>query len=173
MSIHQGFGEGGESVRTMVLAAGKGVRMRSKLPKVLHPICGKAMLLWVLDAAKLVSDRVCVVLGYSADMVRKILPPDIETRVQQEQLGTAHAVMSAADFIDPDDDILILYGDMPLVRAETLREVADQHKRDENDVTIVSTMVEDATGYGRIVRDSKGNFVRIVEETDATEEEKN
>lgn len=172
MSIHQGFGEGGESVRAMVLAAGKGVRMRSKLPKVLHPICGRAMLLWVLDVARLVSDRVCVVLGHSADMVRKILPPDVEIRVQQEQLGTAHAVMSAQDFIDPDDDVLILYGDMPLVRAETLREVADQHKRDENDVTIVSTMVEDATGYGRIVRDSGGNFVKIVEETDATEEEK-
>lgn len=159
-------------MRVVVLAAGKGIRMKSKLPKVLHPICGKAMLLWVLDVAKLMSERVCIVLGYSADIVREILPPEIEVRIQQEQLGTAHAVMSAKDFIDPDDDVLILYGDMPLIKVETLRKVANQHKEDENDVTIVSTVMENATGYGRIVRDLKGNFVRIVEEADATDEEK-
>ncbi|MEN3007993.1 bifunctional UDP-N-acetylglucosamine diphosphorylase/glucosamine-1-phosphate N-acetyltransferase GlmU [Pseudothermotoga sp.] len=159
-------------MRVVVLAAGKGIRMKSKLPKVLHPICGKAMLLWVLDVAKLMSERVCVVLGYSADTVREILPPGIEVRIQQEQLGTAHAVMSAEDFIDPDDDVLILYGDMPLIKVETLRKVANQHKEDENDVTIVSTVMENATGYGRIVRDLKGDFVRIVEEADAADEEK-
>ncbi|WP_448522881.1 bifunctional UDP-N-acetylglucosamine diphosphorylase/glucosamine-1-phosphate N-acetyltransferase GlmU [Pseudothermotoga sp.] len=159
-------------MRIIVLAAGKGVRMKSKLPKVLHPVCGKPMLLWVIDAVQNLSEHICVVLGHSAEQVRQVLPPHAEVRIQNEQLGTAHAVMSAQDFIDPNDDVMVLYGDMPLVKKETLMKVVDQHKNDENYVTIISTTMADPTGYGRIVRDPAGKFLKIVEETEASDQEK-
>ncbi|WP_448516585.1 bifunctional UDP-N-acetylglucosamine diphosphorylase/glucosamine-1-phosphate N-acetyltransferase GlmU [Pseudothermotoga sp.] len=159
-------------MRIIVLAAGKGVRMKSKLPKVLHPVCGKPMLLWVIDAVQDLSEHICVVLGHSAEQVRQVLPPHAEVRIQNEQLGTAHAVMSAQDFIDPNDDVMVLYGDMPLVKKETLMKVVDQHKNDENYVTIISTTMADPTGYGRIVRDPAGKFLKIIEETEASDQEK-
>ncbi|WP_448535345.1 bifunctional UDP-N-acetylglucosamine diphosphorylase/glucosamine-1-phosphate N-acetyltransferase GlmU [Pseudothermotoga sp.] len=159
-------------MRIIVLAAGKGVRMKSKLPKVLHPVCGKPMLLWVIEAVQDLSEHVCVVLGHSAEQIRQVLPPHVEVRIQKEQLGTAHAVMSAQDFIDPNDDVMVLYGDMPLVKKETLMKVVDQHKNDENYVTIISTTMADPTGYGRIVRDPAGKLLKIVEETEASDQEK-
>jgi len=159
-------------MRIIILAAGKGVRMKSRSPKVLHPVCGKPMLLWVIEAVQGLSERVCVVLGHSAEQVRQVLPSHVEVRIQNEQLGTAHAVMSAQDFINPDEDVMILYGDMPLLKKETLMKVVDQHKNDENCVTIISTTMADPTGYGRIVRDSAGKFLKIVEETEASDEEK-
>jgi len=159
-------------MRIIILAAGKGVRMKSKLPKVLHPVCGKPMLLWVIDTVHDLSEHVCVVLGHSAEQIRQVLPPHVEVRIQKEQLGTAHAVMSAQDFIDPNDDVMVLYGDMPLVKKETLMKVVDQHKNDENYVTIISTTMADPTGYGRIVRDPVGRFLKIVEETEASDQEK-
>jgi len=154
-------------MRIIILAAGKGVRMKSRSPKVLHPVCGKPMLLWVIEAVQGLSERVCVVLGHSAEQVKQVLPSHVEVRIQNEQLGTAHAVMSAQDFINPDEDVMILYGDMPLLKKETLMKVVDQHKNDENCVTIISTTMADPTGYGRIVRDSAGKFLKIVEETEA------
>jgi len=159
-------------MRIIILAAGKGVRMKSKLPKVLHPVCGKPMLLWVIDTVQDLSEHVCVVLGHSAEQIRQVLPPHVEVRIQKEQLGTAHAVMSAQDFIDPNDDVMVLYGDMPLVKKETLMKVVDQHKNDEKYVTIISTTMADPTGYGRIVRDPVGRFLKIVEETEASDQEK-
>ncbi len=159
-------------MRIIILAAGKGVRMKSKLPKVLHPVCGKPMLLWVIDTVQDLSEHVCVVLSHSAEQIRQVLPPHVEVRIQKEQLGTAHAVMSAQDFIDPNDDVMVLYGDMPLVKKETLMKVVDQHKNDENYVTIISTTMADPTGYGRIVRDPVGRFLKIVEETEASDQEK-
>jgi bifunctional UDP-N-acetylglucosamine pyrophosphorylase/glucosamine-1-phosphate N-acetyltransferase len=159
-------------MRIIILAAGKGVRMKSKLPKVLHPVCGKPMLLWVIDTVQDLSEHVCVVLGHSAEQIRQVLPPHVEVRIQKEQLGTAHAVMSAQDFIDPNDDVMVLYGDMPLVKKETLMKVVDQHKNDENYVTIISTTMADPTGYGRIVRDPVGRFLKIVEEMEASDQEK-
>jgi bifunctional UDP-N-acetylglucosamine pyrophosphorylase/glucosamine-1-phosphate N-acetyltransferase len=159
-------------MRIIILAAGKGVRMKSKLPKVLHPVCGKPMLLWVIDTVQDLSEHICVVLGHSAEQIRQVLPPHVEVRIQKEQLGTAHAVMSAQDFIDPNDDVMVLYGDMPLVKKETLMKVVDQHKNDENYVTIISTTMADPTGYGRIVRDPVGRFLKIVEETEASDQEK-
>jgi len=159
-------------MRIIILAAGKGVRMKSKLPKVLHPVCGKPMLLWVIDTVQDLSEHVCVVLGHSVEQIRQVLPPHVEVRIQKEQLGTAHAVMSAQDFIEPNDDVMVLYGDMPLVKKETLMKVVDQHKNDENYVTIISTTMADPTGYGRIVRDPVGRFLKIVEETEASDQEK-
>jgi bifunctional UDP-N-acetylglucosamine pyrophosphorylase/glucosamine-1-phosphate N-acetyltransferase len=159
-------------MRIIILAAGKGVRMKSKLPKVLHPVCGKPMLLWVIDTVHDLSEHVCVVLGHSVEQIRQVLPPHVEVRIQKEQLGTAHAVMSAQDFIEPNDDVMVLYGDMPLVKKETLMKVVDQHKNDENYVTIISTTMADPTGYGRIVRDPVGRFLKIVEETEASDQEK-
>lgn len=156
----------------LILAAGMSTRMKSKYPKVIHPLCGKPMILWVLEAVLGVASRVCVIVGHQAEMVKQVLPSNVNVAYQKEQLGTAHAVMSAKDAIDPEDDVLILYGDMPLVRKETLQRIIEAHHSDDYDVTIVSVDMIDPTGYGRIVKDVTGKFVKIVEELDASEEEK-
>ncbi|MEJ5228807.1 MAG: bifunctional UDP-N-acetylglucosamine diphosphorylase/glucosamine-1-phosphate N-acetyltransferase GlmU [Pseudothermotoga sp.] len=157
---------------SLLLAAGASTRMKSKYPKVVHPLCGKPMIQWVLDAVSEVADKVCVVVGYQAEKVKEILSGNVEVAYQPEQLGTAHAVMSARHFIDPSDDVLILYGDMPLVRGETLKRVIEAHRSSDCDVTVVSVELPDPTGYGRIIRDGQGRFVKIVEEFDASEQEK-
>ncbi len=157
---------------SLILAAGMSSRMKSKYPKVVHPLCGKPMIQWVLDAVSGITKKVCVVIGYQAQMVKQVLPDDVDIAYQTEQLGTAHAVMSAKHFIDPADDVLILYGDMPLIRQETLQKIVDAHRRGDYDVTVVSVEMDDPTGYGRIVKDDSGKFVKIVEEFDASEQEK-
>jgi len=157
---------------SLLLAAGASTRMKSKYPKVIHPLCGKPMIQWVLDAVSEVTNNVCVVVGHQAERVKEVLPSGVEVAYQLEQLGTAHAVMSAREFLDPSDDVLILYGDMPLVRGETLKRVIQAHRSKDCDVTVVSIESPDPTGYGRIIRDSQGRFVKIVEEFDASEQEK-
>lgn len=157
---------------SLILAAGMSSRMKSKYPKVIHRLCGKPMIQWVLDAVFGVADKVCVVVGHQAEMVKQILPDNVDVAYQSEQLGTAHAVMSAKHFISSTDDVLILYGDMPLVRQETLQKIVKAHRSGDYDVTIVSVDMTDPTGYGRIIKNDSGEFVKIVEEFDASEEEK-
>ncbi|WP_041081431.1 bifunctional UDP-N-acetylglucosamine diphosphorylase/glucosamine-1-phosphate N-acetyltransferase GlmU [Thermotoga profunda] len=157
---------------SLILAAGMSSRMKSKYPKVTHRLCGKPMIQWVLDAVFGVADKVCVVVGHQAEMVKQVLPDNVDVAYQAEQLGTAHAVMSAKNFINPTDDVLILYGDMPLIRQETLQKIIRAHHSGDYDVTIVSVDMADPTGYGRIIKDDAGEFVKIVEEFDASEEEK-
>lgn len=157
---------------SLILAAGMSSRMKSKYPKVVHHLCGKPMIQWVLEAVFGIAEKVCVVVGHQAEMVKQVLPSDVNVAYQAEQLGTAHAVMSAKHVIDPADDILILYGDMPLIRQETLQHIVQAHHSGDYDVTIVSVDMIDPTGYGRIIRDGSGRFVKIVEEFDASEEEK-
>lgn len=156
----------------LILAAGISSRMKSKYPKVVHHLCGKPMIQWVLDAVSSVADKLCVVVGHQADLVKQVLPDGVQIAYQSEQLGTAHAVMSASSFIDPNDEVLVVYGDMPLLSQETLREVVKAHRSGDYDVTVVSVEMDNPTGYGRIVKDGSGKFIKIVEEFDASQDEK-
>jgi len=161
-------------LKTLILAAGEGSRMKSKLPKVLHKIMGITMVEHVIGAANGAgSEDVAVVIGFKGEEVKGALKDKgVSFYVQDKQLGTGHAVMCADQFIDDDKDMLILYGDTPLLAANTLKKLLDFHKNENNGVTIISAIVDDPTGYGRIVRDKEGRFVKNVEHKDATEEEK-
>ncbi|MGE4213394.1 MAG: bifunctional UDP-N-acetylglucosamine diphosphorylase/glucosamine-1-phosphate N-acetyltransferase GlmU [Anaerotignaceae bacterium] len=163
-----------ENLKAIILAAGEGTRMKSKIPKVLHKVMNKPMVERVIEAAQGVGARqVAVVVGHKADMVKEAVKNEkVSFALQQKQLGTGHAVMQAIDFIDDDKDIIILYGDTPLIKQETLKNLVEFHRSEDNGVSIISAVVEDSAGYGHIIRDEKGNFVKNVEYKDATEAEK-
>ena len=159
----------------VVLAAGKGTRMQSALAKVLHPLAGQPLLVHVLDVAlSLTPQHVVVVVGHQAEVVRQVCAPYAVTCVLQEpQLGTGHAVAQAKPVLaDFQGDVLVLYGDVPLLQASTLRTLLDVHRRQQATVTVVTAHLDTPTGYGRIVRDATGQIRRIVEERDASEAEK-
>lgn len=162
------------NLKAVILAAGKGTRMESPLPKVLHKISGKPMVQYAIDAAKGAGvEQLCLIVGYGADLLRQEITEDgIEFVVQEEQLGTGHAVKCAKDFIGKEGETLILCGDTPVITSETLRNLVEQHRKDGNGVTVLSTILDDPSGYGRIVRDPYGNFVKSVEHKDATQQEK-
>ncbi|HCZ06548.1 MAG TPA: bifunctional UDP-N-acetylglucosamine diphosphorylase/glucosamine-1-phosphate N-acetyltransferase GlmU [Thermotogae bacterium] len=156
-------------MKTLILAAGLGKRMKSKKPKVLHEILRKPMILWVIDTvSKLENNAVGVVLGHRWQEVKALLPEHVEVFLQEEQLGTAHAVMCAGDFVK-GDQILVTYGDVPLVKSETLKNLLALHRNSKAQVTLITVEMDDPTGYGRIVRDGSGNILGIVEETDTDE----
>ncbi|OGA18640.1 MAG: UDP-N-acetylglucosamine diphosphorylase/glucosamine-1-phosphate N-acetyltransferase [Betaproteobacteria bacterium RIFCSPLOWO2_02_FULL_66_14] len=154
----------------IVLAAGQGKRMHSALPKVLHRLAGKPLLAHVLAAARtLAPRRVIVVHGHGGAEVRAAIgDAGVEWVDQAEQLGTGHAVMQALPRVSPDAEVLVLYGDVPLVRADTLRRLADAAR---GGLAILTAEAPDPAGYGRIVRSSGGRVERIVEHKDATPEE--
>ena len=160
-------------LKAVILAAGKGTRMKSDLPKVVHTIDGKCLVDYAIEAAKGAgADEVCLVVGYKSDVVKEsIQNKDVTFAMQDEQLGTGHAVKCAKDFMGEDGQTMILFGDTPLITAKTLKNLADYHKEKGNTVTVLSAMMEDPTGYGRIIRDEKGNFVKSVEHKDANEKE--
>ncbi len=162
-----------KEVKSVILAAGKGTRMKSKLPKVLHKVCGKPMLRHVIDAARGVgSTRELVVIGSGAELVRQEIT-DVEFVLQSEQLGTGHAVLCTRDALkNVDGTVMILCGDTPLFTAETLSKLVDEHKRAEVKATVLTAIMPDATGYGRIIRAEDGSFEKIVEHKDASEDEK-
>lgn len=164
----------GISCKAVILAAGKGTRMHSDLPKVLHEIDEKPMALYVKEAAcEAGAQVVCYVIGYQKDQVRIALADrGVTFAVQEEQLGTGHAVKCAKNFIGTQGDVFVLCGDTPLITGRTLRQLLDRHRLQGNAVTALSAMLDDPFGYGRIIRDEYGNFVRSVEEKDATEEER-
>jgi bifunctional UDP-N-acetylglucosamine pyrophosphorylase/glucosamine-1-phosphate N-acetyltransferase len=155
----------------VILAAGQGKRMYSNRPKVLHPLAGKALVSHVVDTARALSPRrLCVVYGHGGDVVRTSLDaPDLSWAVQEPQLGTGHAVRQALPFLEKQGTTLVLYGDVPLIRAETLRRLL--HAAGEG-LAILTVELDDPQGYGRIVRDSAGNVARIVEQKDASAEER-
>jgi bifunctional UDP-N-acetylglucosamine pyrophosphorylase/glucosamine-1-phosphate N-acetyltransferase len=155
----------------IVLAAGQGKRMRSDLPKVLHPIAGRPLLAHVLDAARALGPRKTIVVhGHGAEKVREAFADaPVEWVLQAEQLGTGHAVQQAMPHVSGDADVLILYGDVPLVRAESLQRLVDAAREG---VAVMTTELADPKGYGRIVRDGKDGVQRIVEDKDASEEER-
>jgi len=160
-------------LETLILAAGKGTRMRSKLPKVLHKVGGKAMLQHVIDAAKGAgSAREVVVIGSGAQLVRETIS-GVEFVVQEEQLGTGHAVLSAKkNFEKSEGIVLILCGDTPLLTDNLLKNFTAAHENSKCAATVLTAKMPDATGYGRIIREDDGSFKKIVEEKDATELEK-
>jgi len=154
-------------LKILILAAGLGKRMKSKYPKVVHKILGKPMISWVVETAKNFG-KVGVVLGYKVEIVQNFLPDDVDIFIQNEQLGTGHAVMCAKNFIDENDDLLILYGDVPFISKNTLEKLIDEHKNKNNEVTILTAILENPSGYGRILKEKNGK-IRIVEEKDADE----
>ncbi|WP_338638655.1 bifunctional UDP-N-acetylglucosamine diphosphorylase/glucosamine-1-phosphate N-acetyltransferase GlmU [Burkholderia pyrrocinia] len=155
----------------VILAAGTGKRMRSALPKVLHPLAGRPLLSHVIDTARtLQPSRLVVVVGHGAERVQAaVAAPDVQFAVQAEQLGTGHAVRQALPLLDPAQPTLVLYGDVPLTRASTLRRLVDAAR--EGRYGILTVTIDDPTGYGRIVRDAAGFVTRIVEQKDASPDE--
>src|SRR4051794_8511331 len=155
-------------LEVIVLAAGQGKRMRSDLPKVLHPIGGRPLLAHVLDAARaLEPTKTLVVHGHGAEKVRAAFAQaPVEWVLQAEQLGTGHAVQQAMQHASGDGNVLILYGDAPLVRPESLKRLVEAAGEG---LAVMTTEVEQPKGYGRIVRAPSGNVERIVEEKDATD----
>ncbi len=165
------LGEGvARELAILVLAAGKGVRMKSDLPKVMHTTCGKPMLGWVLEAAQgLKPSRTIVIVGHNKKMVMSAFEQDhLAWVAQKEQLGTAHAVMSAApELKDFTGDVMVLFGDVPLVREQTLQDMLKEHRAQRAACTILNAEVDKPDGYGRIVRDKDGKVRAIVEHRDA------
>lgn len=159
-------------LKAVILAAGKGTRMNSDLPKVVHKCMDQPMVHYVIKAAKDAGAfDVCVIVGYKAGEVKSAIYDIVDYAEQTEQLGTGHAVKCAKDFIGTEGDTIVLCGDTPLITGETLKALVDAHKKEANGVTVLSAIVDDPTGYGRIVRDVDGNFTKIVEQKDGTEEE--
>ncbi|HXJ50333.1 MAG TPA: bifunctional UDP-N-acetylglucosamine diphosphorylase/glucosamine-1-phosphate N-acetyltransferase GlmU [Burkholderiales bacterium] len=154
----------------VILAAGQGKRMRSSLPKILHPLAGRPLLSHVLDTARaLAPRRIIVVHGNGAEQVRTAFADaQVEWALQAEQLGTGHAVQQALPSISPDADVLILYADVPLVRSDTLKRLLDAGR---DGLAVMTAELADPTGYGRIVRQASGNVARIVEQRDASASE--
>lgn len=162
----------------IILAGGKGTRMKTDSPKVMCEVIFEPMIKYVIDAVKEAgAEDICVITGYRHEVVEDYLASydsNIKTALQQPQLGTGHAVMQARDFISAhkDDDILILNGDGPLMDADTINKAYAYHTENKNVITLVSAIVSDTNGIGHIKRDENGTLLRIVEHKDATDEEK-
>ncbi|AJO60507.1 bifunctional UDP-N-acetylglucosamine diphosphorylase/glucosamine-1-phosphate N-acetyltransferase GlmU [Bacillus subtilis] len=157
----------------VVLAAGQGTRMKSKLYKVLHPVCGKPMVEHVVDEAlKLSLSKLVTIVGHGAEEVKKQLGDKSEYALQAEQLGTAHAVKQAQPFLADEKGVtIVICGDTPLLTAETMEQMLKEHTQREAKATILTAVAEDPTGYGRIIRSENGAVQKIVEHKDASEEE--
>ncbi|MDR0879583.1 MAG: bifunctional UDP-N-acetylglucosamine diphosphorylase/glucosamine-1-phosphate N-acetyltransferase GlmU [Clostridioides sp.] len=159
--------------KAIILAAGKGTRMKSEEPKVVHKVCGKEMINHVIDTSRSAGvDDVVVILGHGADCVNDRINSDCEIVKQKEQLGTGHAVIQAKDKIGDEDTILIICGDTPLVKSETIKNLFEHHHERGNKATVLTTVVDDPTGYGRVITTEDGELIKIVEQKDASEEEK-
>mgnify|MGYP000851685658 FL=1 len=158
----------------VILAAGKGVRMRSKLPKVMHPVAGKAMVLHVADAVRGAGiPKITAVVGHGRDMIKSLFEDqEVQLAIQEEQLGTGHALMQAEPAVEGDGSIIVLAGDIPLIQAKTLKALIDHHEPTGAIATVLTARIENPTGYGRIIRNPDGSLNRIVEEKDANSEEK-
>jgi bifunctional UDP-N-acetylglucosamine pyrophosphorylase/glucosamine-1-phosphate N-acetyltransferase len=155
----------------VVLAAGKGTRMKSNLPKVLHPVAGRPLLGHVLDTARSFNDaQLHVVIGHGAELVeQRLAGDDVQFVMQAEQLGTGHAVQQAAPALRADATVLILYGDVPLIKSSTLAQLVETVA--EGAMGLLTVKLEDPTGYGRIVRNAEGLVTAIVEQKDANPEQ--
>jgi bifunctional UDP-N-acetylglucosamine pyrophosphorylase/glucosamine-1-phosphate N-acetyltransferase len=165
-----------EGIATVILAAGKGTRMKSDLVKVLHPLLGLPMLSYTIDLSliEIKSEKTIVVVGHQADRIKeRFQDPRIHFALQEKQLGTGHAVLQAVPFLQTfAGTVLILCGDVPLVKEETLRSFMQHFWKNESALSVLTTVVEDPFGYGRILRSPEGWLEKIVEEKDAREEER-
>lgn len=176
-------------LKAVILAAGKGTRMKSDKPKVIHQVLGKPMVYYSIEAAKKAgADEVCIIVGYQAELVKTAVADVYKAEIdavdgaggagssicyalQEEQLGTGHAVKCASSFIGTKGNVVILCGDTPLVTGDTLKKAIATHEMEENGVTVISAILDHPFGYGRIIRDASG-LQKIVEEKDASEEER-
>lgn len=158
----------------VILAAGKGTRMKSEKPKVLHTLMGKPMVSYVIEACKKAKvNRILLVVGYQSEKVRKIIGPHVDYVEQTEQLGTGHALMTSAKSLkNYQGDILVLAGDTPFLTGNILSQLMKHHKKSRAAATLMTAKINPPPAYGRIVRDESGNLNKIVEERDATPEEK-
>lgn len=163
------------SIYAVILAAGKGTRMKSDLPKVLHEVLYKPMIQHVVDELKKVGvDEIVAIVGHGADAVKMFLSgQDVEFALQSEQLGTGHAVLQAADLLEGKEGLtLVLNGDAPLIQAATLKSLIETHINGGNDATMMTCVLPETTPFGRIIRDASGNVVDVIEHKDATEEQR-
>lgn len=160
--------------KAIILAAGEGSRMKSKKAKVLHEVMGTSMVQRVVNVARQVGvEDIAVIVGHQAEQVQEALKEaGVTFFLQKEQKGTGHAVMQAEAFLEAESDVLILYGDTPLLEKETLLELMEIHEGEQNAVTIISALVDQPDGYGRIVRDETGVFLKNVEHKDASQQER-
>lgn len=160
----------------IILAAGESTRMNTKLPKVLHEVCGRPMLAYVLDACRQVDvSKILVVIGYGkSEVIEQFKDCDDIVFVEQaEQKGTGHAVMCCQEHIaDFEGQVLIICGDGPLIRGETLKTLVDKHVSEISAATLATAVLDDPAGYGRIIRDSYGNIQGIVEDDDCTDQQR-
>ncbi|SHG43025.1 UDP-N-acetylglucosamine pyrophosphorylase /glucosamine-1-phosphate N-acetyltransferase [Thermosyntropha lipolytica DSM 11003] len=162
------------SFSAVVLAAGKGVRMKSDLPKVVHKVAGKPMIVHVVENLKQAGiEDITVVVGHKRELVKEVLSPfKVKFALQEEQLGTGHALLQAKDQVDLESTLLVLAGDTPLLTAATLKRLISFHGESGAVATVLSAELANPYGYGRIIRDSDDNLLKIVEEKDASLEEK-
>lgn len=160
----------------IILAAGQSTRMNTRMPKVLHEVCGRPMLEWVLDACRSAGvQRHIVVVGYGKDQIieRFAGQSDVEFVEQAEQKGTGHAVMCCREQLEGfSGQTLILCGDAPLIRTETVKVLLEKHLQEKSAVTLATAVMSDPAGYGRIVRDGYGNIQGIIEHNDCSEEQR-
>lgn len=163
-----------EHLMAVVLAAGEGKRMKSKNSKVVHEIYGKALIEWVYNSVKKAGIDECVaIVGHRADQVKECLGNNVQYAVQDKQLGTGHAVMQAeANLKGKEGYVFVLCGDTPLVTSETISNTIKFHKQNGNSATVITAVLNDAGGYGRIVRNNDGNVSKIVEHKDASDSER-
>ena len=163
-------------LRVIILAAGKGTRMNSALPKVLHKLNGKALVDFVLDESELLNPlETILVVGFKKEQVISHTENRINLKyaTQIEQLGTGHAVLQAEELLkNKKGHIIILYGDVPNIKASTLRPVIDDHILNNRDLTLITAEIDNPSGYGRIIRDENGKLLKIVEEKDCNDDEK-
>ncbi|MBD8961681.1 MAG: bifunctional UDP-N-acetylglucosamine diphosphorylase/glucosamine-1-phosphate N-acetyltransferase GlmU [Ruminococcaceae bacterium] len=163
-------------IKSVILAAGKGTRMKSNLPKVLHEILGKALVGYVLDSVKHITNENFVIVGHHAEEVEKYVISHYEnakTVLQSPQLGTGHAVSMICPMLENySGQVLILCGDTPLITEDTLKKFVEYHRENKSDITVMSAIFENPTNYGRIIRDTDNSLKCIVEEKDATLEQK-
>ena len=157
----------------IVLAAGAGTRMKSDKPKVAHEVLGKPLVNWVLDAAEEAGiERLVTVVGHKREQVIPLVEDRAEIVVQEEQRGTAHAVLSCSDALAGfEGSLLVLSGDCPLITSETMKALIDMRESNDAAVVVLTMEMADPTGYGRIIREADGSVARIVEQKDASPEE--
>lgn len=160
----------------VILAAGLGTRMKSDKAKVLHTVCERPMIEHVVQAASAVAGtNVVVVVGYQADQVKAVVDARFEVAyaTQAEQLGTGHAVLCAMPHLpEAVEDVVILCGDVPLIRSTTIEQLVADHQKAKRDVTLLAVTMDDPTGYGRVLSDDQGRLIAIVEQADADDDQK-
>ena len=159
------------NIHTIILAAGKGTRMNTNLPKVMQPLGGHTLISHVIKTAQKNSKKITVIVGHQKGLVKEHInniDPQIQTADQNDQLGTAHAVKTAEDMIEKDERVLVLYGDVPLISSKTIKALINSGQ----ECTLLSMKLKDPTGYGRIITDEQNLALRIIEQKDASEDER-